>query len=57
MSCKIEIKCLQCNKISNIITSNTKQEYIDFTCPYCGKHELLVAYDMFFLRQKQADDK
>lgn len=45
MAYKVEVKCEHCGKTSYVISKGGRNEYIDFTCPYCGKHGLIVAYD------------
>ena len=45
MPYQIQVKCNHCGKISYVTSNGRRNEIIDFNCPNCGKHELLVAYD------------
>lgn len=54
MDCKIEVKCPECGQVSYVPSKGGRNEIINFVCPNCGKHELLVAYD---LNLSQTDDK
>lgn len=54
MDCKIEVKCRKCGQVSYILSKGGRDEVITFVCPNCGKHELLVAYD---LNVGHTDDK
>lgn len=54
MECKIEVKCRKCGQVSYILSKGGRDEVITLVCPNCGKHELLVAYD---LNVGHTDDK
>ncbi len=54
MPYQIQVKCNHCGKISYVTSNGSHNEIIDFNCPYCGKHELIVAYDQ---EQGHIDDK
>lgn len=46
MDYKIEVKCRKCGQVSYVLSKGGRDEVITFVCPNCGKHELLVAYDL-----------
>ena len=43
---QIKVQCPKCGNISYLTSKGGKDEVIEFICPNCGKHELLVAYDL-----------
>ena len=43
---QIKVQCPKCGNISYLTSKGDKDEVIEFICPNCGKHELLVAYDL-----------
>ena len=43
---QIKVQCPKCGNVSYVPSKGGKNEVIDFICPNCGKHELLVAYDL-----------
>ena len=45
MPYQIQVKCNHCGKISYVTSNGSHNEIIDFICPNCGKHGLIVAYD------------
>lgn len=57
MSRQIKVQCPQCGEIFYIPSKGVKDEIINFYCPNCGKHELLVAYDLNLGHQGQTDGK
>lgn len=46
MSEQIKIQCPRCRNTSYVSSKGGCHEVIKFICPNCGKHELLVAYDL-----------
>ena len=54
MPYQIQVKCNHCGKISYVTSNGSHNEIIDFNCPNCGKHGLIVAYDQ---EQGHIDDK
>lgn len=54
MAQQIEVQCLRCRNISYVTSKGGRDEVIEYICPNCGKHELLVAYD---LNLGHTDDK
>ena len=43
---QIKVQCPKCGNISYLTSKGGQDEVIEFICPNCGKHELLVAYDL-----------
>ena len=41
-----QYQCPKCGNISYLTSKGGQDEVIEFICPNCGKHELLVAYDL-----------
>ena len=42
---QIKVQCPKCGNISYLTSKGGKDEVIEFICPNCGKHGLIVAYD------------
>lgn len=57
MTIKIEVQCPKCGNSSYVSSKRSKDEIIHFVCPNCGKHELLVAYDLNLGHRGQTDGK
>ena len=54
---QIKVQCPKCGNISYISSKGGTNEVIDLICPHCGKHEVLVAYDLNMGHQGQPDGK
>ena len=45
MPYQIQVNSITAEKISYVTSNGSHNEIIDFNCPNCGKHGLIVAYD------------
>lgn len=54
MPYQIQVKCNHCGKISYVTSNGSHNEIIDFNCPNCGKHGLIVAYDQELGHRQQS---